>query len=130
MHSTVGRYIFNNTNNNSRKGFETHLTSDPEPEQQPETSLPVAQTKLKQYSLWHANQLKMGKIYQVVVSTFWGRKTVIDLGNTEEQFRSMTVLQLKEKIRKKFPDIPGKDNTETPVTHFSDLMSEDEGNTV
>uniref|UniRef100_A0A3Q4G1D5 Ubiquitin-like domain-containing protein n=1 Tax=Neolamprologus brichardi TaxID=32507 RepID=A0A3Q4G1D5_NEOBR len=56
----------------------------------------------------------MGKIYQVVVSTFWGRKTAIDLGSTEEQFRSMTVLQLKEKIRKKFPDIPGKDNTETP----------------
>uniref|UniRef100_A0A3B4H624 Ubiquitin-like domain-containing protein n=1 Tax=Pundamilia nyererei TaxID=303518 RepID=A0A3B4H624_9CICH len=48
----------------------------------------------------------MGKIYQVVVSTFWGRKTVIDLGNTEEQFRSMTVLQLKEKNTE--DEFPGK----------------------
>lgn len=42
------------------------------------------------------------------------------------------MLQLKEEIRKEFPDIPGKENTETPVMRFffSDLMAEDEGNVV
>uniref|UniRef100_A0A672ZEM2 Ubiquitin-like domain-containing protein n=1 Tax=Sphaeramia orbicularis TaxID=375764 RepID=A0A672ZEM2_9TELE len=46
----------------------------------------------------------MGKIYQVVVIGFKGEKLTIDLCNTEEQMKSMTVLQLKEKIFVKFPN--------------------------
>uniref|UniRef100_A0A3P9D4Z8 Ubiquitin-like domain-containing protein n=1 Tax=Maylandia zebra TaxID=106582 RepID=A0A3P9D4Z8_9CICH len=39
----------------------------------------------------------MGKIYQVVVHGLRGEKMMIDLCNTDEQFQSMTVKQLKEK---------------------------------
>ncbi|XP_063324512.1 ubiquitin carboxyl-terminal hydrolase 35-like [Pelmatolapia mariae] len=46
----------------------------------------------------------MGKLYQVVVSGVRGGKVMVDLSNTEEQFKSMTVEQLREKIRQKFPE--------------------------
>ncbi|XP_040887044.1 NEDD8-like [Toxotes jaculatrix] len=49
----------------------------------------------------------MGKIYQVMVHGFRGEKMVVDLCNTEEQMKSMTVLQLKEKIAKKLPEGAG-----------------------
>ncbi|XP_070849705.1 uncharacterized protein [Chaetodon trifascialis] len=45
----------------------------------------------------------MGKIYQVTVHGLRGEKMMIDLCNTEEQMRSMTVLQLKEKIEQRLP---------------------------
>ncbi|KAM9426436.1 uncharacterized protein KZ484_019278 [Pholidichthys leucotaenia] len=52
---------------------------------------------------------KMGKIYQVVVHGLRGEKMTVDLCNTEEQFKSMTVLQLKEKIAEKLPETAGEE---------------------
>ncbi|KAI9543282.1 hypothetical protein NQZ68_011931 [Dissostichus eleginoides] len=49
----------------------------------------------------------MGKTYQVVVHGFKGEILTIDLCNTEEQFNTMTVLQLKEKIRERLPETAG-----------------------
>ncbi|KAK5858707.1 hypothetical protein PBY51_002828 [Eleginops maclovinus] len=49
----------------------------------------------------------MGKLYQVMVNGLRGEKITIDLCNTEEQFKSMTVLQLKEKVAEKFPNDTG-----------------------
>ncbi|XP_028285089.1 polyubiquitin 9 [Parambassis ranga] len=46
----------------------------------------------------------MGKIYQVVVNGLRGEKIMIDLCNTEEQMKAMTVRQLKEKIKQKLPE--------------------------
>nr|XP_020480241.1 polyubiquitin 9-like [Monopterus albus] len=51
----------------------------------------------------------MGKIYQVLLHGLRGEKTFIDLSNTEEQMKSMTVKQLKEKIRQKLPETAGED---------------------
>lgn len=51
---------------------------------------------------------KMGKIYQVVVHGLRGQKMMLDLCNTEEQFKSMTVKQLKEKLAQKLPETAGK----------------------
>ena len=50
---------------------------------------------------------EMGKIYQVLVQGYRGEKKTIDLCNTEEQMKSMTVKQLKEKIAQKFPETAG-----------------------
>ncbi|XP_038587641.1 uncharacterized protein zgc:194655 [Micropterus salmoides] len=52
----------------------------------------------------------MGKLYQVVLNGLRGEKTTIDLCNTEEQMKSMTVMQLKEKIGQKLPENAGQDN--------------------
>uniref|UniRef100_A0AAQ4QHR4 Ubiquitin-like domain-containing protein n=1 Tax=Gasterosteus aculeatus aculeatus TaxID=481459 RepID=A0AAQ4QHR4_GASAC len=49
----------------------------------------------------------MGKIYQVVVYGLRGEKMVVDLCNTDEQFKKMTVLQLKEKIAERLPETAG-----------------------
>ncbi|XP_074480878.1 ubiquitin-like protein NEDD8 [Sebastes fasciatus] len=51
----------------------------------------------------------MGKIYQVVVHGLRGERMMIDLCNTDEQFKSMKVLQLKEKIAEKLPANAGQD---------------------
>ncbi|KAF3837140.1 hypothetical protein F7725_004604 [Dissostichus mawsoni] len=48
-----------------------------------------------------------GKIYQVSVVGLRGDRVFIDIANTEQQFRSMTVKQLKEKMALKFPEIEG-----------------------
>ena len=45
----------------------------------------------------------MGKIYQVIVNGLKGEKMTIDLCNTEEQMKAMTVLQLKEKLAPRLP---------------------------
>ncbi|KAL3046310.1 hypothetical protein OYC64_004341 [Pagothenia borchgrevinki] len=45
-----------------------------------------------------------GKIYQVNVNGPRGKKVFIDMATTEQQFKSMTVKQLKEKIAQKFPE--------------------------
>lgn len=50
----------------------------------------------------------MGKIYQVVVHGLRGQKLIVDLCNTEEQMKSMTVLQLKEKIAERLPESAGR----------------------
>lgn len=49
----------------------------------------------------------MGKLFQVVVHGAKGEKLIIDLCNTDEQMKSMTVLQLKEKIAEALPGIKG-----------------------
>ncbi|KAG7241585.1 hypothetical protein INR49_025505 [Caranx melampygus] len=46
----------------------------------------------------------MGKTYQVMVHGVRGEKMIIDLCNTDEQFKSMSVLQLKEKIAARMPE--------------------------
>ncbi|XP_075948773.1 uncharacterized protein LOC142950949 [Anarhichas minor] len=51
----------------------------------------------------------MGKIYQVVVHGLRGEKMMIDLCNTDEQFKSMTVLQLKGKIAERLPETAGEE---------------------
>uniref|UniRef100_A0A3Q4G147 Ubiquitin-like domain-containing protein n=1 Tax=Neolamprologus brichardi TaxID=32507 RepID=A0A3Q4G147_NEOBR len=63
----------------------------------------------------------MGKLYQVVVSGVRGGKVTVDLSNTEEQFKSMTVEQLREKIRQKFPETAGK-YTERSETYIIGLV--------
>ena len=45
----------------------------------------------------------MEKTYQVIVSGLNGENMTIDLCNTEEQMKAMTVLQLKEKIGERLP---------------------------
>lgn len=50
----------------------------------------------------------MGKIYQVFVQGLRSKTITVDLCNTEEQFRSMTVLQLKEKLAQKLPESTGR----------------------
>uniref|UniRef100_A0A8C5EWH5 Ubiquitin-like domain-containing protein n=1 Tax=Gouania willdenowi TaxID=441366 RepID=A0A8C5EWH5_GOUWI len=52
----------------------------------------------------------MGKIYQVEVYGLRGEKMVVDLCNTEEQMKSMTVLQLKEKILERLPEAAGEES--------------------
>uniref|UniRef100_A0A3B5R0B1 Ubiquitin-like domain-containing protein n=1 Tax=Xiphophorus maculatus TaxID=8083 RepID=A0A3B5R0B1_XIPMA len=47
-------------------------------------------------------------IYQVVVSGIDGEKTTIDLCNTEQEMKKITVDQLKEKIFEKFSWFSGK----------------------
>lgn len=53
------------------------------------------------------NNKEMGKIYQVLVCGYKGEKKTIDLCNTEEQMKSMTVKQLREKIAEKIPETAG-----------------------
>lgn len=53
------------------------------------------------------NTERMGKIYQVVLHGMRGEKKTIDLCNTAEQMKSMTVKQLKEKIAERFPETGG-----------------------
>ncbi|KAF7664281.1 hypothetical protein LDENG_00182870 [Lucifuga dentata] len=59
----------------------------------------------------------MGKIYQVLVHGLRGERMTIDLCNTEEQMKAMTVLQLKEKVVDK---LPGNENPETVRLVFTD----------
>ncbi|CAL8377796.1 unnamed protein product [Boreogadus saida] len=51
----------------------------------------------------------MGKIYQVTVIGLNRENMTIDLCDTEEQMKAMTVLQLKEKIGERLPG-NGMDN--------------------
>lgn len=53
------------------------------------------------------NSEEMGKIYQVVVHGIRGEKKTIDLCNTEEQMKSLTVKQLREKIAERIPETAG-----------------------
>ncbi|XP_071374408.1 uncharacterized protein [Centroberyx affinis] len=69
----------------------------------------------------------MGKIYQVIVFGLRGEKMTIDLCNTEEQMKSMTVLQLKEKIGERLPGSAG-DSVETLRLIFTDKMLDENSN--
>ena len=49
----------------------------------------------------------MGKLYQVIVIGLNGENMTINLCNTEEQMKAVTVLQLKEKIAARLPGSAG-----------------------
>uniref|UniRef100_A0A8C5FVZ3 Ubiquitin-like domain-containing protein n=1 Tax=Gadus morhua TaxID=8049 RepID=A0A8C5FVZ3_GADMO len=49
----------------------------------------------------------MEKTYQVIVSGLNGENMTIDLCNTEEQMKAITVLQLKEKLGERVPGRAG-----------------------
>ncbi|CAN9509612.1 unnamed protein product [Ophioblennius macclurei] len=71
----------------------------------------------------------MGKIYQVMVHGLRDEKLLIDLCNTEEQMKSMTVLQLKEKIAERLPDTADEDDlrlifTDKPLDDDDKPLSE------
>ncbi|KAM7003325.1 uncharacterized protein LKV04_004408 [Tautogolabrus adspersus] len=70
----------------------------------------------------------MGKTFQVVVKGLRGETVTIDLCNTDEQMKSITVQQLKEKIAQKLPDIAGVDAlrlifSDKPLEEDSELLS-------
>lgn len=81
------------------------------PEQHLRPTLPPVH-RAKRSTATHAPTTKpsadMGKIYQVVVHGVRGEKLMIDLCNTEEQMKSMTVRQLKDKIAEKLPGGAGE----------------------
>lgn len=54
----------------------------------------------------------MDQIYQVQVIGFDGKMKVIDLCDSEEMMKKMTVLQLRSKVLEKFPGNAGRINTE------------------
>lgn len=49
----------------------------------------------------------MERNHQVIVHGLRGQKKLVTLGRTEEQFKNMTVRQLKEKIWEEFPETSG-----------------------
>lgn len=49
----------------------------------------------------------MGTIYKVVVDRMSGKRMEVDLCNTKEQFKKMTVLQMTEKIAERLHLNPG-----------------------
>ncbi|KAJ8366961.1 hypothetical protein AAFF_G00336300 [Aldrovandia affinis] len=49
----------------------------------------------------------MGKIYQVIIIGLKGEKIAVDVGHSEEEMGSMTVLQLKHRIAEKMPGNSG-----------------------
>lgn len=53
-------------------------------------------------------QHKMGKVYQVIVYGPRGERLKVELCNTQEQFKSVTVLQLNDKIKPRLPGYAGK----------------------
>uniref|UniRef100_A0A671UXE1 Ubiquitin-like domain-containing protein n=1 Tax=Sparus aurata TaxID=8175 RepID=A0A671UXE1_SPAAU len=101
------------------------------PEQHLRPTLPPVH-RAKRSTATHAPTTKpsadMGKIYQVVVHGVRGEKLMIDLCNTEEQMKSMTVRQLKDKIAEKLPGGAGNDSlrlifTDKMLDGDSDLLS-------
>ncbi|CAG04600.1 unnamed protein product [Tetraodon nigroviridis] len=67
----------------------------------------------------------MGKIYQVVVHGIRGEKKTIDLCNTEEQMKSLTVKQLKGKIAERIPETAGKPVRGLKFTLYSDWYTDE-----
>lgn len=56
---------------------------------------------------------KMPKIYQLKVTGISGEMKIIDLCSTEEDWRKMTVLHLREKIEERFSgEFPGDNETQ------------------
>ncbi|KAJ3585702.1 hypothetical protein NHX12_014421 [Muraenolepis orangiensis] len=52
----------------------------------------------------------MGKLYQVIVNGLNGEKMTVDLCNTDDQMKAMTLLQLKTKIAGRLPGTGGGEN--------------------
>lgn len=52
----------------------------------------------------------MERNYQVIVHGLRGEKVEVNLCRTEEQFKNMTVRQLKKKIWERFPWLAGKEH--------------------
>ncbi|KAI1888643.1 hypothetical protein AGOR_G00187260 [Albula goreensis] len=67
---------------------------------------------------------RMGKLYQVIVNGLKGEKMTVDLGHSESEMGSMTVLQLKQKIAEKLPGNSG-DNLESIRLIFTTKQLED-----
>ncbi|XP_059210748.1 uncharacterized protein zgc:194655 [Centropristis striata] len=71
----------------------------------------------------------MGKLYQVVVNGLRGEKVVVDLCNTDEQFQSMKVQQLIDKVSEKLPQSAGEEGmalifTDKRLDEKTKLLSE------
>uniref|UniRef100_A0ABA3LC06 Ubiquitin-like domain-containing protein n=1 Tax=Gadus morhua TaxID=8049 RepID=A0ABA3LC06_GADMO len=70
----------------------------------------------------------MEKTYQVIVSGLNGENMTIDLCNTEEQMKAITVLQLKEKLGERVPGRAGmrvlRDRTD-PLALSDDIQISD-----
>ncbi|KAG2456103.1 ubiquitin-like [Polypterus senegalus] len=67
----------------------------------------------------------MGKIYQVIIHGIMGKKTTIDVGSSEEEMNSTTVLEVKKKLLLKLPG-----NSESPEDlrlNFAGKQLEDSG---
>uniref|UniRef100_A0A8C5A977 Ubiquitin-like domain-containing protein n=1 Tax=Gadus morhua TaxID=8049 RepID=A0A8C5A977_GADMO len=65
----------------------------------------------------------MGKIYQVIVIGLNGENMAIDLCNTEEQMKAMTVLQLKNKLGER---LPGRSVDNIRLIFTTDGLDDDE----
>ena len=50
----------------------------------------------------------MAKVYQLKVIEINGKTCRIDIGHSEEQMKSITVLELKQKIWEKWPALKGR----------------------
>ncbi|XP_041842001.1 uncharacterized protein LOC121640354 isoform X1 [Melanotaenia boesemani] len=78
---------------------------------------------LSTYGIQHLSVIhmvvKVPKVYQVLVYGLRGERMMIDLCNTEEQMKQMTVLQLKEKVAQRLPEGTG---IETLRLIFTDKM--------
>ncbi|CAL8376347.1 unnamed protein product [Gadus morhua 'NCC'] len=68
----------------------------------------------------------MGKIYQVIVIGLNGENMTIDLCNTEEQMKAMTVLQLKNKLGERLPGRAGKSVDNIRLIFTTDGLDDDE----
>lgn len=61
----------------------------------------------------------MEKLYCVNIFGIMGTVKSIDMGITEEQFKSMTVKHLKDKISQTFPVTRGKSNGKRKLTQLA-----------
>ncbi|XP_035280969.1 uncharacterized protein zgc:194655 [Anguilla rostrata] len=68
----------------------------------------------------------MGKIYQLIINGLKGEKITVDVGHSEEEMNSMTVLQLKKKIAEKMPGNSG-DTLEDLRLIFTTKQMDDSG---
>ncbi|CAL8376360.1 unnamed protein product [Gadus morhua 'NCC'] len=68
----------------------------------------------------------MGSIYQVMLIGLNGENIFIDLCETEEQMKAMTVLQLKEKIGERLPGRQSQDLRNIHLIFITDLLKDDE----
>ncbi|CAL8385498.1 unnamed protein product [Arctogadus glacialis] len=68
----------------------------------------------------------MEKVYQVIVNGFNGEEMAIDLCNTEEQMKAMTVLQLKNKLRERLPGRAGESGDNIRLIFTTKGLDDDE----
>ncbi|XP_048827011.1 ubiquitin-40S ribosomal protein S27a-like [Brienomyrus brachyistius] len=66
----------------------------------------------------------MGKTYQVMINGIKGEKITVDVGNSEDQMKNMTVLELKKKIALKLPGTADDDLSSLRLI-FTDKQLED-----